>query len=142
MTFPETMNTIFYAGDTKVLSCGEKLEQLLDTEGNELQKPKSWFDKKKKLTLNSSKTKCMIFRNWTINSNKELKVNNIAVYKSMQNLISKSNNRQEIVGGHVYIFERETQTQLSSLNKELCLLITVSRNKGRTSLSTNVNKWT
>ena len=39
-----TLKTILFADDTNVLCCGDTLEQLLDTVGNELKKLKSWFD--------------------------------------------------------------------------------------------------
>ena len=39
-----TLKTILFADDTNVLCCGDTLEQLLDTVGNELKILKSWFD--------------------------------------------------------------------------------------------------
>lgn len=50
----KTLKSILFADDTTLLSCGDNLNQLLDTVESELQMMKSWLDSNK-LTLNLRK---------------------------------------------------------------------------------------
>ena len=72
----KTVNTVLFADDTNLLCCGDNLEKLLDTVEKELNSMKIWFDENK-LTLNLSKTKCIIFGNRPTNTEKKLMINGI-----------------------------------------------------------------
>ena len=72
----KTVNTFLFADDTNLLCCGDNLEKLLDTVEKELNSMKIWFDENK-LTLNLSKTKCIIFGNRPTNTEKKLMINGI-----------------------------------------------------------------
>uniref|UniRef100_A0A671WXI2 Reverse transcriptase domain-containing protein n=1 Tax=Sparus aurata TaxID=8175 RepID=A0A671WXI2_SPAAU len=72
------LKRIVFADDTNLLCCGNNLEQLMATVEMEFKKLKRWFDYNK-LTLNLNKTKCIIFGNRPINSNKKLMINNVVI---------------------------------------------------------------
>ena len=76
MYVSKTLKTILFADDTNFLCCN--LEQLLDIIEKELKKPKNWFNANK-LTLNLSKTKCIIFGNCSNNSNKKHMINDVDI---------------------------------------------------------------
>lgn len=77
------LKTILFTDDTNLLCCGDNLEPLLDTVEKELKKLKSWFDANK-LTLNLSKTKCIIFGNHSNNSNKKLMINDVEIMSEIK----------------------------------------------------------
>ena len=72
------LKTIVFTDDTNLLCCGNNLDQLMVTVEMELKKIKRWFDYNK-LTLKLNKTKCIVFGNRPINSNRKLMINNVVI---------------------------------------------------------------
>ena len=69
---------MLFADDTNIFCTGEDLQQLLELITTEMSKLKKWFDNNK-LSLNLSKTKIMLFGNFTLNNDVNVKIDGVDI---------------------------------------------------------------
>ena len=78
------LKCVLFADDTNMFCTGEDIQQLMMMLRTEMYKYKLWFDRNK-LSLNLSKTKCMVFGNRQIPADIQLTIDNIKIERVYEN---------------------------------------------------------
>uniref|UniRef100_A0A672FS48 Reverse transcriptase domain-containing protein n=1 Tax=Salarias fasciatus TaxID=181472 RepID=A0A672FS48_SALFA len=80
----DILSPVVFADDTNIFCTGDDLQQMMDIVSQELSKLKSWFNRNK-LSLNSEKTKFMLFGNQKNNIKVKLMIDNVLVERVYDN---------------------------------------------------------
>ena len=78
------LKCVLFADDTNIFCSGEDIQQLLEVITKEMSKIQLWFNKNK-LSLNLTKTKCMVFGNRKINTEIQLIIDNNIIERVYEN---------------------------------------------------------